>query len=41
MRGQEYEHVEDYIDLWTGEGWVFDIQPDGTVASGYDYRRNN
>src|SRR4029453_16517487 len=27
-----------YIDLWTGEGWVFEIQPDGSVKQGYDYK---
>ena len=35
------EHKENYIDLWTGEGWVFDIQADGTVRSGYDYPRSD
>jgi hypothetical protein len=41
IRGREHEHTEKYIDLWTGEGWVFDIQPDGTVVSGYDSPRND
>lgn len=26
-----------YIDLWKGEGWVMEIQPDGSVQQGYDY----
>lgn len=27
----------DYIDLWTGEGWVFEVQADGSVKQGYDH----
>jgi len=34
--GKEYKHSEPYIDLWTGEGWVIEVQPDGTVTSGYE-----
>ncbi len=26
-----------YIDLWKGEGWVLEIQSDGSVKQGYDY----
>lgn len=26
-----------YIDLWKGEGWVMEVQPDGSVQQGYDY----
>jgi hypothetical protein len=33
--GQRFRHDDGYIDLWAGEGWRFDIQPDGTVKSGY------
>jgi hypothetical protein len=33
--GRECVHREGYIDLWTGEGWLIEIQPDGTVKSGY------
>jgi len=33
-----YEYEEGYIDLWTGEGWVFDIQSDGTVRGSYDHQ---
>jgi hypothetical protein len=32
-----YEYEEEYIDHWTGEGWVFEIQKNGAVSSGYDY----
>jgi hypothetical protein len=32
-----FRHEEPYIDLWTGEGWRFDVHADGTVARGYDY----
>lgn len=34
--GKEYEHSEPYVDLWGGEGWVVDVQSDGTVKSGYE-----
>ena len=39
FEGTLREHEEGYIDLWRGEGWLFDIQADGTVHShsGYDY----
>ena len=37
IAGQSFRHEEGYIDLWTGEGWRFDIQPGGAVTSGYDY----
>jgi hypothetical protein len=37
IAGRSIRHEEGYIDLWTGEGWCFDIQPDGSVTSGYDY----
>jgi hypothetical protein len=37
IAGRRFRHEEGYMDLWTGEGWRFDIQPDGTVESGYDY----
>lgn len=39
IAGRAFRHKEEYIDLWTGEGWRFDIQPDGKVVAGYDYRR--
>jgi hypothetical protein len=35
ISGKKVRYEEGYIDLWTGEGWVFGIQPDGTVTSGY------
>ena len=30
---------ENYIDLWRGEGWLFDIQPDGSIKAGHDKQR--
>lgn len=38
VAGRSFRHDEGYVDLWTGEGWRFDIQPDGAVTSGYAYR---
>jgi len=33
-------HVhEEGVDLWSGETYAFEIQPDGSVRSGYDYGR--
>jgi hypothetical protein len=32
-----YEHSEAYVDLWAGEGWLLDVQADGTVVSKHDY----
>jgi hypothetical protein len=37
LAGQSFRHDEAYIDLWTGEGWRFDIKPGGVVTSGSDY----
>lgn len=37
LAGRAYEYEEEYIDLWTGEGWVFEIQENGAVSSSYDY----
>jgi len=31
-----YRHVNRSIDLWTGEGWLIDILPDGAVREGYE-----
>jgi len=28
-----------YVDLWTGQGWLLTIQPDGTVHSEYDFSK--
>jgi len=39
IRGALHAHREACIGLWRGEGWVFDIQPDGTMKSGYDSPR--
>jgi len=35
MSEKEYQHSEPYVDLWKGEGWVIDVQPDGSAKSGY------
>jgi hypothetical protein len=35
--GATRSFVAPYVDLWTGEGWVLEIQPDGSVKQGYDY----
>jgi hypothetical protein len=37
IAGSSHSYREKVIDLWTGEGWVFDVQPDGHVRSWYDY----
>jgi hypothetical protein len=37
LRESPRTHVTPYIDLWRGEGWVLEIQPDGAVKEGYDY----
>jgi hypothetical protein len=37
FKGAKQRFVSDYIDLWRGEGWVFEIQPDGSVKQCYDY----
>jgi hypothetical protein len=34
--GAERRFDNGHIDLWTGEGWVFEIQPDGSVKEEYD-----
>jgi hypothetical protein len=39
IAGRSFRHEEGYIDLWTGEGWRFDIHPNGTVTAGYDYAK--
>ena len=31
------QHCETHVDFWPGEGWVFEIQPDGSVKEGRDY----
>lgn len=41
VAGRKCRHEEGYIDLWTGEGWRFDIQPGGAVTSGYAYRESH
>ena len=41
LGGRTFRHDEGYVDLWTGEGYRFDIQPDGTVKSGYDHEEKH
>lgn len=38
VAGRSFRHDEGYIELWTGAGYRFDIQPGGAVRSGYAYR---
>ena len=35
--GETQHQHEAYLDLWTGQRWLFDIQPDGTVKEGYEH----
>lgn len=35
----EYRFDKPLIDLWRGEGYVFEIQPDGSVEAGNNYPR--
>ena len=37
LRGSKRETKRFSLDLWTGEGWIFEIQPDGSVKEGYDH----
>lgn len=37
LGGEEQRHVQERVDLWAGEGWVFEVLPDGTVRTGYDH----
>jgi hypothetical protein len=34
--GRKFACSEPYIDLWTGEGWVYAIDSAGSVRSGYE-----
>lgn len=36
LGGSSKEHVEDYVDLWTGQGWLIDVQQGGNIQSGYE-----
>jgi hypothetical protein len=36
--GRRFEPEGEVIDLWTGEGWKFEIQRYGGVASGHEQR---
>lgn len=33
LRGTRVSGSENYIDLWAGENWVFEIEDDGSVRS--------
>lgn len=37
LGGREYVH-HDTVDLWRGETYLFDIQPNGSVVTGYEPR---
>jgi len=40
--GQASEnHVENYVDLWSGETLFIDVLPGGRVTSGYESETNN
>lgn len=41
LGGSSKEHVEDYVDLWTGQGWLIDVQPGGNIQSGYESLKND
>ncbi len=41
LDGASREHVEDYVDLWTGEGWLIDVQPSGKIQSGHESVKND
>jgi hypothetical protein len=35
LKGKEMHHTQ-FVDLWTGETYVFRVQPDGTVTSKHE-----
>jgi len=35
LEGKQHRYARNYVDLWTGEGWILEIMPDGSVQSGY------
>ena len=37
LEGAPHTYRAWYVDLWRGEGWLFDIRPGGHVRSWYDY----
>lgn len=37
--GERRRHENGYIDLWAGEGWVFDVAADGSVVAGSSFTR--
>lgn len=32
-----WQHKQEYVDLWSGEGWKVEVGHAGVVQSGYDY----
>lgn len=36
LKGKTFQHKEPYVDLWTGEGWILQVEAEGTVTSGYE-----
>jgi hypothetical protein len=36
LDGDRKTFDEPYVDLWTGQGWLSSIQPQGVVTSAYD-----
>lgn len=41
LAGEQYEHRHAAIDLWTGDGWRFEIMSGGAVRSGYDAAKSD
>jgi len=41
LGGVSQKHVEDYVDLWSGQGWLIDVQPGGKIQSGYESVKND
>lgn len=37
LGGKKFAVEEEYIDLWIGEGWAFEILQNGSVVAGYDH----
>jgi len=35
VQGERHSFASEYIDLWTGETWVFEVRPGHTVADGH------
>jgi hypothetical protein len=39
LAGKTINYEEGYIDLWTGEGWILNVQPGGVIQGKYEYGR--